>query len=101
MKILSFDVGIKNLAACILEWDDTSNIKQNLKIHYWSIINLLTSQNNMEQSNNNYQCCVKTSKGLECDKKVKSFAEFNGIKYCFCTKHLSSKDDYLKNILNS
>ena len=46
MRVLSFDVGIKNLAACIVEWTDSSNLsedpKSNLKIHYWSIIkNLL------------------------------------------------------------
>ena len=42
MRVLSFDVGIKNLAACIVEWNDSSNLsedpKSNLKIHYWTII---------------------------------------------------------------
>ena len=101
MKVLSFDVGIKNLAACILEWDETPNIKQNLQIHYWTIINLLTSQAHTEEAINNYKCCGKDSKKKDCDKKPKSYVEFNGIKYCFCTKHLSSKEELMNPILEA
>lgn len=99
MKVLSFDVGIKNLAACILEWNETPNPKENLKIHYWTIINLLTSHTNTEEIINNYKCCGKDSKKKDCDKKSKSYVEFNSIKYCFCTKHLSSKDELIEPIL--
>ena len=111
MKVLSFDVGIKNLAACVLEWNDEiqqneqqneqPNPINNLKIHYWTIINLLTSQSHSDEIVNNYKCCCKDSKRNDCDKKAKSFAEFNGIKYCFCTKHLSMKDVLLTNKLAS
>jgi len=62
MKVLSFDVGIKNLAACILEWDESNNnenIISNLKIHYWTIINLLTSQTESDKIINDYKCCCK------------------------------------------
>jgi hypothetical protein len=104
MKVLSFDVGIKNLAACIVEWDDYDNnnedIKSNLKIHYWTIINLLTSQTDSDKIINDYKCCCKDSKKNDCTKKAKSYVEFNNIKYYFCTKHLSSKDDVLSPIIN-
>ena len=36
MKLVSFDVGIKNLALCILETDN----KDEFAIRYWDVINL-------------------------------------------------------------
>ena len=39
--ILSFDIGIKNLAYCILYKDLTINNEKNLIIHKWGIINIL------------------------------------------------------------
>jgi len=101
MKVLSFDVGIKNLAACVLEWDNSNDLKSNLKIHYWEIINLLSSHSKSSEKINNYICCGKDSKKNICDKKAKSFVEFNGIKYCFCTKHLNSKDELLNPLFES
>ena len=38
MKILSIDVGIKNLALCLVNFSDNSI--ENHKIEYWGIINL-------------------------------------------------------------
>jgi len=92
MKVLSFDVGIKNLAGCILEWNDSSDIKSNLNIYYWDIINLVQSQ---KESDEISFCC--TSK--DCKTKPKSFIEFNSIKYCFCTKHLPKKNDLMSDII--
>ena len=47
MKILSIDVGIKNLAICAIETQETQetqelnvNAYKNFKIIYWNIINL-------------------------------------------------------------
>ena len=39
--ILSLDIGIKNLAYCILYKDLTINNEKNLIIHKWGIINIL------------------------------------------------------------
>ena len=39
MKVISFDVGIKNMAYCI--FDISSNISQYPKIIEWNILNLL------------------------------------------------------------
>jgi hypothetical protein len=50
MKILSIDVGIKNLAICILETNSNNN---NYKICYWNIINLC---------NNSLKICNKCNK---------------------------------------
>tara|TARA_B100001094_G_scaffold255282_1_gene254209 strand:+ start:1474 stop:1665 length:192 start_codon:yes stop_codon:yes gene_type:complete len=47
-KIISFDVGIKNLAYCILE---KSN--ETFKILHWNIINILEEEiNNIPKCNN-------------------------------------------------
>jgi hypothetical protein len=92
MKVLSFDVGIKNLAACILEWTDGNNIKTNLNIHYWDIINLVQSKKEADEIS---YCC--SNKG--CSTKPKSYIEFNDNKYCFCTKHLAKKDELMSELI--
>ena len=92
MRVLSFDVGIKNLAACIIDWSDGTNIKSNLNIHYWDIINLVQSQQDFDEIS--YSCFNQG-----CKTKPKSFIEFNSVKYCFCTKHLAKKDELLSDIV--
>ena len=72
MKVLSFDVGIKNLAACIIDWSDGTNIKSNLNIHYWDIINLVQSKQDYDEIS--YNCFNQG-----CTNKPKSFIEFNSI----------------------
>jgi hypothetical protein len=85
MKVVSFDVGIKNLAVCILEYDDSSNIK----IIYWDVINLL---------DNNAIKIVLPCSIPNCKQKIKSYIEIEENKFHFCTKHLSEKDKYTKPI---
>jgi len=92
MKVLSFDVGIKNLGCCIVEWVDSQEKKNNLKIHYWDIINLV--ENKKQDEHINYKCVNQN-----CDNKVKSYIEFNDIKYYFCNRHLAKKEELLKNII--
>jgi hypothetical protein len=54
MKILSFDVGIINLAYCIIE-----NISDNIKICEWDIINLDTERKICEYILSNNKICNK------------------------------------------
>ena len=56
--ILSFDVGIINLAYCIL-----SNVDNQLKIYDWNIINLANG-------NQKLLCQTLTNSGKKCDKKA-------------------------------
>lgn len=93
MKVLSFDVGIKNLAYCIIEWNDGNDKKSNLKIHHWNIINLVESQ---KQSETIYCHCMCAN----CSCKVKSYIDFNDVKYYFCGRHLAKKENLLSNILS-
>ena len=68
MKILSLDVGIKNLALCIL---DINTLKNESKILCWKVINLCDEQK--------YICCFKTN-NAECTTEAK-FVK-NDIFYC-------------------
>lgn len=90
MRVLSFDVGIRNLAGCIIEWNESLELKSNLKIHYWDIINVVDNKKSTEIP---FKCI---SEG--CILKPKSYIDFNKIKYCFCTKHLKDSHNLTNNI---
>jgi hypothetical protein len=92
MKVLSFDVGIKNLGICLIEYNDEEiNIKSKLNIHYWDIINLISNE---EQKIINK--CLKQN----CNIKPKSYIEFNNNKYYICSKHLSNINELIEPILS-
>lgn len=83
MKILSFDVGIKNLAYCIINY-----VENKLSIDDWNIINLIDNKEN--QLN-----CISA----DCTNKIKSYIEFNNIKYYFCTRHFKEKEKFTEPII--
>ena len=71
MKIISWDVGIKNLAFCVIELNN-DNTK---KILHWNIINLIPD---------NEHCFIST-----CKKPVIKSCEYYGKSVCWCEKHES------------
>ena len=73
MTILSIDVGIKNLAYCLL--DDCA-------VYKWGVVNLVESEKHM--------CCAKLKGGEQC----KSEAKFTKNDEMFCLKH-AKKGDYI------
>ena len=77
MKILSLDVGIKNLAFCLFVKDDDSS---HFTIKKWDIINV-TDQENVK-------CCIN-EKNIQCDK----IAKFKKNNNYYCLKH-SKKQCY-------
>jgi hypothetical protein len=77
MKILSIDVGIKNLAFCLF---DKSPTAEQFKVTKWDIINL---------SDEETFKCVFTEKNILCNKPAK----FKKDDKCFCAKH-SKKQQY-------
>ena len=72
MKILSIDVGIKNLAFCLLEKPSSL---QHFKITKWDIINISEQEDNL--------LCDFTEKNVICNKPAK----FKKNDQCFCLKH--------------
>jgi hypothetical protein len=81
MKILSFDVGIKNLAYCLLD-------TENLTIDDWNIINISVDPT-----------CDHVNKGKCCDKTATKMTKDTGFK--LCTSHCKIKmykDKKLRNV---
>ena len=68
MRILSFDVGIKNMAYCLLEIDSS-----NISIIDWSIINLM-------DETTSHICTISQKNGKTCKSKAKFM--LNNIYYC-------------------
>ena len=59
MKILSIDVGIKNLALCIIETNTANNY--DFIIKFWDVINLFEEQNKKCQFNIScFSCYIAT-----------------------------------------
>jgi hypothetical protein len=77
MKILSIDVGIKNLAFCLFEKTPTA---QHFKVSKWDVINL---------SQEETLTCGFTEKNVLCNKQAK----FKKDDKCYCAKH-SKKQQY-------
>ena len=69
MKILSIDVGIKNLAFCLFEKSE------HFKVTKWDIINI-------SEQEDNAKCCF-IEKNVVCDKPAK----FQKDNTCYCLKH--------------
>jgi len=79
MKILSIDVGIKNLAFCLFEL----SAPDELSILKWNVISLATDAPT-------YPCGVLDK--LKCCGKPAKFTKNN---HCFCLKHAKKQKDYL------
>jgi len=67
MRILSIDVGIKNLAYCLLEADLTN---KTYKIIKWDVLNLLCETNFKCNHNIQSKKSIKENKDEVCDKKA-------------------------------
>jgi len=81
MKILSVDVGIRNLSFCLFEIEDSDKTK--IEIIKWDNIDLTTITENK---------CIEIDKNGLCDKPAK-FIKPNS-ENCYCLKH-SKKQNFL------
>jgi hypothetical protein len=72
MRILSIDVGIKNLAFCLFEKDNSEN---NFKIKKWDTIDI-------SENKDTSKCCF-LDKNIICN----NVAKFKKDEDCFCLKH--------------
>ena len=72
MKILSIDVGIKNLAFCLF---DKSQTDEQFKITKWDTIDISEKEDNIK--------CIFVEKNIICNKPAKFKKDNN----CYCLKH--------------
>ena len=72
MKILSIDVGIKNLAFCLFEKSPTA---EHFKVTKWDTINISEQEDT--------QKCLFVEKNIMCNKPAKFKKDHN----CYCLKH--------------
>jgi hypothetical protein len=79
MRLISYDIGIKNLAYCIIEYDDNKKFS----ILEWNVINLLEKEIPKEQCSQMIQGKTKKQAACKCIKiaKYKKNEEF------YCDKH--------------
>lgn len=94
MRVISWDVGISNLAYCILDYDKIRG--GNPTIVDWNLINLIKRPDYY-----NLICCGKKNDGSQCDKissyymQLRSNKNFDKIKYIgFCKTHLDQSENY-------
>lgn len=81
MKLLSIDVGIKNLSFCLFELNSPGETSNHIKVIKWDNINL---------SEKNESKCIEIDKNGLCDKPAK----FTKDEKCYCLKH-SKKHNFL------
>jgi len=81
MKILSIDVGIKNMSFCLFEIIET-----NIKTIKWDNIDL-----SQKSGSNSNAKCIEVDKDIICDKPAKFTKDGN----CYCLKH-SKKYKFLR-----
>ena len=82
MKILSIDVGIKNLSFCLFELQSPNEKSNHLKVVKWDNIDLSEKTENK---------CIEIDKNGLCDKPAK----FSKNGKCYCLKH-SKKQTFLQ-----
>ena len=82
MKLLSIDVGIRNLSFCLFEIQSPSEKSNHLKIIKWD---------NIDLSEKTESKCIEVDKNGLCDKQAK----FTKDGKCYCLKH-SKKQSFLQ-----
>lgn len=90
MRVLSFDIGIKNLAYCLLQFSpaSSSTISCNWEIVDWGIWDLRINFD--EQCKYPEICCCKTNSNKNCLKKPIYFESISGeIVNGLCKSHAS------------
>jgi hypothetical protein len=85
MYYIGWDIGIKNLAYCVIEKNDDSE-----KIIDFNIINLIE-----DSLTNNYKCCCLNKNGKECKAKVK-YCDKNDTTKVYCNKHYLENKELVK-----
>ena len=85
MKLISFDIGIKNMAYCILSTDAS-----NIEILDWNVLNLMDS----EQPKKICTCIIPPKSKKQQPKPCTKVAKFQKSGNYYCEKHAKSNTQY-------
>lgn len=86
MKVISFDIGIKNMAYCILTCNN------NIVIKDWNVVNLMTETPNI---NHKCNCIIPARTKRQTDKLCDKKAKYEKNNNYYCEKHAKSNKDYI------
>lgn len=120
MRLLSIDVGIKNMGVCLLEYDAEAYIKSQItqeethikinkldfiKIIDWKVIDILEKYSSKSHLQNNNCCFIQKNKN-KCQSKAVYYGEkqsndtnntlINKARYFFCNKHSKQTKDFFQ-----
>lgn len=88
MKLMSFDIGIKNMAYCIFHLEPNSQPI----IYDWNVINLMDK----EETEKNMCSCLLKSKNKKIPAKIcGKVAKYSKNTLYFCDKHAKNNTDYI------
>lgn len=87
MKIVSIDVGISNLAICMLSLENKQSLKH-AKIHCWQVLNLMDATDDPSCEPPTCSAIVKSTK-----KQCTKLAGFEFDKHFFCKTHEPHKGE--------
>ena len=85
MRLISFDIGIKNMAYCILSTDSS-----NIEILDWNVLNLMDS----EQPKRICTCIIPPKTKKQQPKPCTKVAKFQKSGNFYCEKHAKSNTQY-------
>ena len=102
MKVLSWDIGIKNLAYCLVEYQNSEVEYQNsegtsksINILDWNVINILEDNN----VSNIHKCeFILPKKEIKCGKTAKHY--ITGTWQTFCGTHVKKYSELEVNLIN-
>ena len=100
MKVVSFDVGIKNMAYCVLSINDRvggqPNVEEEnvtikeLEIIDWNVVDLMDTSDNVDVTK---KCTVTLKNKKICGRKSK----YEKGEHCFCEKHAKTSEYIIPN----
>ena len=90
MKLISFDIGIKNMAYCIFHLETGSQTI----IYDWNVINLM-EKDETENSKNYCSCYLKAKNKTTPQKLCGKVAKFSKNTNYFCEKHAKNSSEYI------
>lgn len=88
MKLISFDIGIRNMAYCIFDISGEGSL---LSISKWDVINLLEKRESVFLCGCSLESKSKKAPGKICGKKAK----FEKHGQYYCEKHATKKTEFL------